>query len=714
MASDDDNDRTMFGQKLPPQPPKKPEGTPPVPGPGPGSGQGMPVPPQGQQPPPGRPPNPFQQPPAQQPNPYATPQTPQQPPPAAAPPDADRTMFGMQVPRPGQSAPRPTTPQPQAGYPPQPPAQGHPPQQPAPPYPAQPPYGQGAYGGAPPQGHPPAPAQPPQGYPQGYAPPSPQPSTQQPPLQPQQPPAQQPPAQSGPGADDTWFGGRMPGQAPQQPAPPPQSYGQPQQPYPPPHPPQSYGQPQQPPPQDTGHTWLGQPLPEQQPPPAQPYAPQGQGGYAPGPQFPDASAQPAPPPQPTGPKIAFTDALRGAGLDVASSTNPVVAAAADLLILLGRLRTGLVEMQAVPLRDHVVREIGQFVQRAQEQGISPEDIRDARYALAATADDIVQKIPGADVAYWTQYSMAAELLNDRNAGIGFFTVLEQVMAYPSQRQQVLELLYVCLSLGFEGKYRTEANGLVMLSRIRQEVYQRLRSVTARPEPALSHKWLPVVLNGKRASARMPLWIVGAVAGAMVVAVFASLSWILSNDAQAANAKILAMHDRDREIQIERAADTAYTDDYEAETTGQLERILAQLAPDIEAGTISVSEKGDYIAVRLGRSIQFRSGSSDLQVNIDGLIGRIGAVLEGEPGEIILEGHSDTVPLRGTGRYRTNEALSEARAQTVRDVLANYLSDGARMSVIGMGPAEPLDLSGTREAHATNRRVEILLIQEQKL
>lgn len=704
MASDDDNDRTMFGQKLPPQPPKKPDGSPPIQGQGQGQGQGQapgqapPLPPQGQQPPPGQPPSPFQQPPAQgQPNPYAAPQQPApqppQNPPAAAPPDADRTMFGMQVPRPGQSAPRPTTPQPPAGYPP-------PPQQPAPPYPPQPPYGQGVYG-APPQGQPPAPGQPPQGYPQGYAP------------NPPQHPTPQPPAQPGPGAEDTWFGGRMPGQpgppSPQYPSQqPPQAYGQPQ----PPYPPQSYGQPPQAPsPQDAGHTWLGQPLPGHAPAP-QPVP--GQPGYAPGPQFPDASVQPAPPPQPAGPKIAFTDALRGAGLDVSSSTNPIVAAAADLLILLGRLRTGLVEMQAVPLRDHVVREIGQFVQRAQEQGISPEDIRDARYALAATADDIVQKIPGADVAYWTQYSMAAELLNDRNAGIGFFTVLEQVMAYPSQRQQVLELLYVCLSLGFEGKYRTEANGLVMLSRIRQEVYQRLRSVTARPEPALSHKWLPVVLNGKRASARMPLWIVGAVAGAMVVAVFASLSWILSNDAQAANAKILAMHDRDRDIQIERAADTGYTDDYEADTTGQLERILAQLAPDIEAGTISVAEKGDYIAVRLGRSIQFRSGSSDLQVNIDGLIGRIGAVLEGEPGEIILEGHSDTVPLRGTGRYRTNEALSEARAQTVRDVLASYLSDAARMSVIGLGPAEPLDLSGTREAHATNRRVEILLKQEQKL
>ncbi|WP_417273655.1 type IVB secretion system protein IcmH/DotU [Celeribacter halophilus] len=656
--SDDDDDRTVFGQKIPPaspapQPSQTPHGQQPPAQPG------WPMPPSAQQ-------GPRQNVPPHQPQ-YGQP--PAQPSTEGA---SERTVFGMKMP--------PQQPQ-------VPPAQGYPQQ------------------------------------PQGYAP--------QPPSQPTQTP--QPPAS---GAEDTWFGGRLPPQ-PAQPQMPSSSPDEgtwfqgraPQQPpsYQPPPQQPAYGQPAQ----GQGAGSYAQPS-YQQPPYGQPPQPNWQGQYPQGYGAPYGAQHPAgggtdgqfpmvAPVQPEAafagnvPKISFQDALKGSGLDIGTSSNPILAAASDLLVLFGRLRTGMVEMQAIPLRDHVIRQIGEFVRKAQEKGVPPEDIEVARYALAATADDIVQTIPGSDPGYWQQYSMAAELLNDRSAGIGFFARLDHVIAYPAQRKDLLELMLTCLYLGFEGKYRTEPNGMAMLARLRNEVYQRLRSVVERPKPDLSINWLPVVFSGKRNGAGMPLWVVAAIGGGMVVALFATLSWILSTDTNAAQAAILRLNDPNATVAIEGQSFAPSASPYVgAVDTTQLDRIREALAPEIEEGALTVAEKGDYIMIRVGDVLRFRSGSADLSSDFSALAQSIAQTLDHEPGGIVIEGHSDSVPLRGTGRYRTNEELSEARAATVRDVLAQSLGDPSRMSVVGVGPNDPIDTSGTREAQARNRRVEILLQQESKI
>jgi len=47
-------------------------------------------------------------------------------------------------------------------------------------------------------------------------------------------------------------------------------------------------------------------------------------------------------------------------------------------------------------------------------------------------------------------------------------------------------------------------------------------------------------------------------------------------------------------------------------------------------------------------------------------------------------------------------------------LLPHLTDKGRLTVTGVGPAKPLDTANTPEARAKNRRVEILLRQEQRL
>lgn len=563
---------------------------------------------------------------------------------------------------------------------------------------------------------------------QGQQPPAPQ----QPPAAAPPPPQAQPPARNPGGAEKTVFGAQLP-QPGGRVAP---TGGQPPAPQAPAAPPPPAGGP----PPGVEDTWLGgslnpsaygMPAPAQPaaPPPPQNYGQPAQGGfqhpqhYTPQtgggpvgaemfPDIPDPAQQAAQQPRQV-PRIALEDALRGTGLGAGGPTNPLVAAAANLLILLGRLRSGVVEMQVQPLIEHVAREIDVFERNALAAGVAPGDVTDAKYALSATADDIVQNLPGADKAVWLQYSMVARFFNERSSGVGFFQKMDAAMKAPAQRFHLLEMMLTCLSLGFEGQYRSAPNGSVDLARIRTAIYETLRRVTPRPDDDVSVRWEPVILGGRRSYGGVPIWIIGAVAAAMVVALFATLSTLLAGEGAEAQEEILALHRNTPPITIERTLPVEQVVEYVAPETTQFERITTALQAEIDAGTLEVEPKGEYILVRLGSALQFASGSADLtnEDEVNALAAAIGRALDTEEGPLRVVGHTDSIPPSGRGRYKTNEELSVARAETVAAILVQYFADPNRIAPEGVGAIDPIADNETREGRATNRRVEVLIRKE---
>src|SRR5690606_29860469 len=160
-------------------------------------------------------------------------------------------------------------------------------------------------------------------------------------------------------------------------------------------------------------------------------------------------AQPPPQPQAPAEKIPLEVALNARDGAEYSAANPILAAAAPLMILLGRLRLMIIDMQAVPLMNHVANAIREFERKVLEAGVPHEDAMIAKYALCGTADDIVQNLPGADRQVWLQYSMLAQFFQVRTSGVGFFEELNKLLANPAPRYHLLELMHACLSLGFE-------------------------------------------------------------------------------------------------------------------------------------------------------------------------------------------------------------------------------------------------------------------------
>lgn len=454
----------------------------------------------------------------------------------------------------------------------------------------------------------------------------------------------------------------------------------------------------------SGQTWIGRPAPALSADPSQI-------GRAAGPDsrgfFPDIGHSGQAQPVRQAPRIALHEALNVRDLGAASSANPLLAAAATLLILLGRLRTGLVELQVAPLMEHVTREIDRFERNALAAGVNPHEALVAKYALSGTADDIVQNLPGSARGDWQQYSMVARFFHKRDSGVGFFQEAEKAMQAPAQQYNLLELMLVCLSLGFEGQYRTAPNGAAQLSRIRSAIYESLRRVHPRPAEDVSVMWEPVVQGRGRRFGAIPIPAVVGISAAAVVGVFAVFATLINRDGAEAAEAMRRLHQGVPIIQVDR---TAAAPVYEAEIP-QLERIRSAFSGEISDGLVKVEAKGDYIAIRVGNLQLFDTGAVEVKPGFADLAGRIAEVLNGESGPILIEGHTDNVPMSGRGRFKDNYQLSTARAESVAGVLGPLLSDPDRVTVEGRGEDEPVADNATPEGRSENRRVEIMLARE---
>ncbi|MCR2735698.1 OmpA family protein, partial [Salmonella enterica] len=74
----------------------------------------------------------------------------------------------------------------------------------------------------------------------------------------------------------------------------------------------------------------------------------------------------------------------------------------------------------------------------------------------------------------------------------------------------------------------------------------------------------------------------------------------------------------------------------------------------------------------------------------------------------VDGHTDNVPLSGTGRYRDNWELSSARATAVVKFLIANGVPANRLVAAGFGEYQPLEADDSSDARSRNRRIELKL------
>ena len=142
---------------------------------------------------------------------------------------------------------------------------------------------------------------------------------------------------------------------------------------------------------------------------------------------------------------------------------------------------------------------------------------------------------------------------------------------------------------------------------------------------------------------------------------------------------------------------------------RLDQLKAALSKEIANGDAQVERDGEHVVVRMLVQGSFYSGSAVLSPDYFPLLIKIGNTIAKGGGRITIEGHTDSIPVSGNDRYRSNWDLSGARAASVADFLIERGGvPRERMVVRGMADIKPLAPNDTREGRAKNRRIEVLI------
>jgi chemotaxis protein MotB len=138
-----------------------------------------------------------------------------------------------------------------------------------------------------------------------------------------------------------------------------------------------------------------------------------------------------------------------------------------------------------------------------------------------------------------------------------------------------------------------------------------------------------------------------------------------------------------------------------------------LEEEINEGKIDVETDGPTIIIKIRERGSFTSGSADLDPGFLPTLNTIGTALGEISGEIVVEGHTDNIPINSV-KFPSNFALSAGRAVSVTSVFLNDPNISMdRLSLRGYGEVRPEDTNATRAGRARNRRVEIKINQTEE-
>jgi type VI secretion system protein ImpK len=390
----------------------------------------------------------------------------------------------------------------------------------------------------------------------------------------------------------------------------------------------------------------------------------------------------------------------------AFSVSPLCVAAAPLLQLLAGLGTLRRAPDVWKLRERAVQELTAFERRAQDAGIAMDLLRPAHYALCASIDDIVLNTPWGATSGWANQALVKALHPTARGTDQFFEQLQQMRKAPNKFLPVIELMFLCLSLGFMGRYR-QARGDGELEQIRSDAHAAIASQSAAAEPELSRRWRGVTVPYQPTRRGVPVWVAFAAAAAVCGALLFWTSTGLNAASDGLQARAL-IAPPDHMPQVTRVAivQSLPPTPPPAEPTAR-DRLRTSLQADIDRGAVTLIGTATAPIIRIAGGSMFEPGNAVVQSASLPLLARIAAALRSESGSVKVIDYTDNQPFRSV-RFPSNFQLSAARANAARAIIARDAGDPARVSAEGRADADPIAPNTTAEGREQNRRIEIVL------
>ncbi|MBL7902260.1 MAG: OmpA family protein [Bacteroidia bacterium] len=142
----------------------------------------------------------------------------------------------------------------------------------------------------------------------------------------------------------------------------------------------------------------------------------------------------------------------------------------------------------------------------------------------------------------------------------------------------------------------------------------------------------------------------------------------------------------------------------------LKKKLSDALFNFENKGLTITQKNGKVYVSMDENLLFASGKTGVEPRGVEALKNLARVLEQNPDiNVMVEGHTDDVPMKGSGEIKDNWDLSVMRATSVtKIILGSAKVDARRVTACGRGEFVPLDTAKTPEARKKNRRTEIIL------
>ncbi|KAA1177365.1 type VI secretion system protein TssL [Rhizobium tropici] len=400
----------------------------------------------------------------------------------------------------------------------------------------------------------------------------------------------------------------------------------------------------------------------------------------------------------------------------------IVRSAAPLLNLAHSLRNTEEQPDIDELRRVTIDAVGRYERDLAGARISPERARAAHYIVCATIDDVVLSKRWGVRAGWARSGLVSTFHMDVTGGDRVFDLLDHFQQSPGTNKDLLLLIYLCLSLAFEGRTRVSPRGSLELGRIRDSLYKTLLGQYGVFERELSPHWRGVSARHKPLRTAVALWTILSVLALLFALGYMFFTLSLNRASDATFERLANLPPRDTpSVLIEKPKEVAVQLPLPVKKQPEtpppvvkaqpspLDNLLAFLQPEVDRKLVTLSNSNGRLLVRINNSGLFDTGSAEVSDKFRDLLQRIGGALASEKFRAVVVGYTDNVPIR-TAQFPSNWHLSEARARSVGNILAAYTGREAILTE-GRADSDPLASNDTPEGREANRRTEILVLTD---
>lgn len=211
--------------------------------------------------------------------------------------------------------------------------------------------------------------------------------------------------------------------------------------------------------------------------------------------------------------------------------NPLVDVASYLFSLIGKLKK-IKSYRLNQLQEELIQEITTFQEAVKNLGYSPEYIMVCRYIIAAMFDDLISNTTWGG-HQWENYSLLAAFKQNKDHSDKFFNILDRAIKEPSLYIDLMEFIYICLSLGYKGNYRATEYGQFQLEQITNNLYKRIKTYRGSFSKKLSNISVTSSKIYLPASNALSLIFIFILTASLIMAIFISLGYlmdVISNEA----------------------------------------------------------------------------------------------------------------------------------------------------------------------------------------